>query len=63
MGQLPSLLWLVGDVSRICMANFRGNFAQKIHGLSVLHAELMALILVMELAHISIIIFGWKVTH
>jgi hypothetical protein len=45
------------------MANFRGNFAQKIHGLSVLHAELMALILVMELAHISIIIFGWKVTH
>ncbi|GAU50362.1 hypothetical protein TSUD_409350 [Trifolium subterraneum] len=40
-----------GGLFRDYMANFRGGFAQKISGLSVLHAELMALILAMELAH------------
>ncbi|GAU45233.1 hypothetical protein TSUD_138050 [Trifolium subterraneum] len=40
-----------GGLFRDYMANFRGAFAQKISGHSVLHSELTALILAMEIAH------------
>ncbi|GAU20576.1 hypothetical protein TSUD_33230 [Trifolium subterraneum] len=40
-----------GGMFRDYMANFRGAFAQKISGHSVLHSELTALILAMEIAH------------
>jgi hypothetical protein len=40
-----------GGLFRDYLANFHGGYAQKISGLSVLHAELMALILAMEVAH------------
>ncbi|GAU31973.1 hypothetical protein TSUD_359180 [Trifolium subterraneum] len=40
-----------GGLFRDYLANFRGGYAQKISNLSVLHAEIMALIIAMELAH------------
>ncbi|PNY03671.1 hypothetical protein L195_g000078 [Trifolium pratense] len=58
-GSVTSVSAVSGGLFRDYMANFRGGFAQKITGLSVLHAELMALILAME----SGIIYGWRVTH
>jgi hypothetical protein len=50
-----------GRLFRDYMANFRGGFAQKINGLSVIHAELMDLILAMELAHSKHWHFLWLV--
>ncbi|PNX87063.1 hypothetical protein L195_g043148, partial [Trifolium pratense] len=53
--QTPSGHWMKantdGSVFRDYMANFRGGCAQKFSGVSVLHAEIVALILAMELAH------------
>jgi hypothetical protein len=40
-----------GGLFRDFMANFHGGYAQRIGGIFVLHSEIMALILAMELAH------------
>jgi hypothetical protein len=40
-----------GGLFRDYMANYHGGFAKKFDTFSVLHAELMTLILAMELAH------------
>jgi ribonuclease HI len=41
------------------LANFRGEYAKKISSISVFHAELMALILAMEVAHNKTWPFLW----
>ncbi|MCI03920.1 RNA-directed DNA polymerase (Reverse transcriptase), partial [Trifolium medium] len=50
-GSVYSTSAACGGLFRDYLANFRGGFAQKISSLSVLHAEIMALILAMEMAH------------
>jgi hypothetical protein len=40
-----------GGLLRDCMANFHGCYAQKIRSVSVLHVELIVLIIAMELAN------------
>jgi hypothetical protein len=50
-GSLTSVSAVSGGLFRDYMANYHGGFAKKIDTLSVFHAELMALILAMELVH------------
>jgi hypothetical protein len=40
-----------GGLFRDYLANFRGGYAHKISSLSVLHAEIIALIIAMEMTH------------
>jgi hypothetical protein len=50
-GSVISTLTTSGGLFRDYLVNFRGGFAQQISGIPVLHAELIALILAMEVAY------------